>query len=320
MDYFADWLDPQHPDPAAPGEIRWYCNIDGVKTRVTDGTPFHHNNELIKPLSRSFIPGRLSDNRFLRNTNYIATLQALPPVLRQQMLYGDFMAGTQDGDYQLIPTTTVKDAMNRWQPRDVKGPLSAIGVDPARSGADSTVIACRHNWWFDELDVYPDTPTGASVAALVIKKLDGDFSTPIFCDVIGIGSSVYDCLTSFGCNVIAVNAASRSEETDITGNIEFANTRVEMYYRVKDLLSDSTSACLELPPDQQLLAELTAPQYKLTSGGKMALESKVDIVKRLGNSPDRADAVCLASIRELSSATVTPIKVTGRMGGFNSRY
>ena len=47
-----------------------------------------------------------------------------------------------------------------------------------------------------------------------------------------------------------------------------------------------------LPNDARLIKELAAPQYSFTNG-RFQLESKEQIKKRLGFSPDLADALCL---------------------------
>ena len=48
-----------------------------------------------------------------------------------------------------------------------------------------------------------------------------------------------------------------------------------------------------LPPDQELLSDLTAPHWSMTTQG-IKIEPKEDIVKRLGRSPDCADALVLS--------------------------
>ena len=42
------------------------------------------------------------------------------------------------------------------------------------------------------------------------------------------------------------------------------------------------------------MADLSALRYVFTQDGRIQLESKDDVRKRLGRSPDRADAVALA--------------------------
>ena len=58
---------------------------------------------MLQALSCTFIPARLSDNRFLRDTNYRAQLMALPEPLRSKLLEGDFLAGREDAANQVIP-------------------------------------------------------------------------------------------------------------------------------------------------------------------------------------------------------------------------
>ena len=70
-------------------------------------------------------------------------------------------------------------------------------------------------------------------------------------------------------------------------------TRTLSYNTV--LLDPTNDTGIALPPDPKLLAELCAPRFTL-SGKAIKVESREDIVKRLGYSPDRATAVILASI------------------------
>ena len=104
IERWSAWLDPKHPDPAQPGELRWYSMIDDEEQEYKDGTPFMHNGEKVTPKSRTFIPASLSDNAFLRDTDYNARLQSLPEPLRSQLLYGDFQIGFQDHAFQVILT------------------------------------------------------------------------------------------------------------------------------------------------------------------------------------------------------------------------
>jgi len=49
-----------------------------------------------------------------------------------------------------------------------------------------------------------------------------------------------------------------------------------------------------LPPDDELIGDLTAPKYAYTSAGKLKVEPKDKVKARLGRSPDVGDAVVLA--------------------------
>lgn len=114
--FWAPWLDPQHPNPAKDGELRWFItDEDGKDKEVPGPEPVMVGNELMTPKSRTFIRSSVDDNLFLQTTGYKSTLQALPEPLRSQMLRGDFMAGRSDPVWQLIPTDWIKAAQSRWK-------------------------------------------------------------------------------------------------------------------------------------------------------------------------------------------------------------
>lgn len=69
--------------------------------------------EVIKPKSRTFIPASVTDNVYYAEGGYIATLQALPEPLRSKMLFGDFTAGKEESEWQVIPSAHVKLAQER---------------------------------------------------------------------------------------------------------------------------------------------------------------------------------------------------------------
>src|SRR5438128_910756 len=78
IDFWAPWLDDSHPNPAQPGELRWFTTVRGKDVELPNGEPVTIAGERIVPRSRTFIPARIEDNPFLNTAKYIATLQALP--------------------------------------------------------------------------------------------------------------------------------------------------------------------------------------------------------------------------------------------------
>jgi hypothetical protein len=292
--YWAPWLDPGHSNPAEPGELRWFVSdADGNDLEVDGPESVGIEGEMVTPRSRTFIPSLVQDNPFLKDT-YTSTLQALPEPLRSQLLKGDFLAGGEDSPWQVVPTEWIRISQERWQnePRP-KAKLDALGCDPSRGGRDETVISKRYGDWFDQLVCLPgqSVPDGPAAAALVVSNLkDG---APVFLDLIGIGSSVYDHLKDNGVNVVGVNASASGQGRDRSGKLSFANKRAELMWHLREALEPDNLHGILLPPDPKLLADLAAARWKLTPRG-IQVESKVDIVKRLGRSPDRADAVALA--------------------------
>jgi hypothetical protein len=300
--WWAPWLDPAFPNPARPGELRWVAMIPGEGERWVDGpAPLTHRGETIRPLSRTFIPSRVSDNAFLRDTDYARQLAALPEPLRSQMLHGDFTVGRQDDEYQTIPTAWVKAAQDRWAPRAAPGEVTAVGVDPSRGGDEST-IAARHGWWFAPLVVVKPDATGAVTGGSIARRVlevAGDVGS-IYIDIIGVGASAYDHLEAFvDRRAVAVNGAASSDDRDRSGNLAFVNQRAAAWWRMRELLDPASAIKVALPREARLLADLCSPRYRLTARG-IQVEAKEDIKRRLGRSPDRGDAVVLAATRTVT--------------------
>ena len=115
-------------------------------------------------------------------------------------------------------------------------------------------------------------------------------------DVIGVGAGVVDRLEEQGFSVIAFNAGERAPGKDLTGKLEFVDARSWAWWRLRDLLNPANGFDIALPLDDRLLGDLTSPNWKETSSGKIRVESKKDIRRRLGRSTDAADAVIQAFI------------------------
>lgn len=321
IDFFGPWLDKAHPNPAQPAELRWYAMVDGEEVARPDGAPFTHNGELITPQSRTFIPSKVTDNKYLMGTNYMTQLQSLPEPLRSQMLYGDFDAGQTDDPWQVIPTAWVEEAMARWQPKTRKPEMMALGVDVARGGADETIIARRHaDWWFDEPLAYAGTatPDGPHVAGLVIAATRD--RAPQHIDIIGVGASPYDFLNQSRQPVIGVDVRRATKNTDRSGALQFANLRSELVWKFRELLDPNNNYGVALPPHPRLKADLCAFRWE-SSGRTIKVLSKEEIQALIHRSPDYASAYFMAAIETPKLEHITggakTRDVVGRCNAYN---
>lgn len=298
MRFWAPWLDPAHPRPAKDGELRWFVTDEAGKDREVPGPePVLVGKEWMKPKSRTFIRSSVDDNLYYSVTGYKATLQSLPEPLRSQMLRGDFLAGRSDPVWQTIPTEWIKAAQARWKPREEKGPMTALGLDPARGGVDKTCAARRHGTWFDELVQVPGVVTkdGPAAAAFIVPLVRNGAYTVV--DAIGIGSSALDFINGLGLPVYAAVGSEGSPATDSSGTLRFKNRRAEMYWRLREALDPTNPKPIALPPDQELLGDLAAVRYKVVQMGKalagIQMRDKDEIREVLGRSPDKGDAVAM---------------------------
>lgn len=297
--YWGPWLDDKHPNPAVPGELRWFASIEGEDIEVENGTPFMHGDEEVHPRSRTFIPARLKDNPYLGNA-YAAVLQGLPEPLRSQMLYGDFKAGIEDDQWQVIPTTWVDAAIERGRqnPQPPMPFLTALGADPSRGGRDKFVIAARYANWFAPLVKHKgvDVPDGPTGGKLVLDQYQTGATINV--DVIGIGTSVYDHLKDIkGVRVVPINNSEASDMRDRTGKYRLVNIRAASYWKFREALDPVHGDNICLPDDSELRADLCMPRYKVTAQGIMVepKHGQGSIAERLGRSPDCGDAVVMAA-------------------------
>jgi hypothetical protein len=406
ISYWAPWLDPGHPRPAQQGELRWFVTGPDGKDLEVDGIGPHTirmgdgSEEIVTARSRTFIRARVEDNPRLLETGYRTVLQNLPEPLRSRMLRGDFGAGIEDAEWQVIPTDWVLRAQARWAPtyeefltkrarlkfeqglakersdsgsgqpaeaptpptphprppcppaadsftpiyaepdvpESLKGgtgvdlsalftassrdgsassasglqqfrPPSpeelaearasaekdgAIGVDVSRGGKDDTIISERLGTWFASLKAIPgrQTKDGNEVIQVLIGL--GWESRRIQIDVTGVGTSPVDVGKMYNMNIIPMINSGKSNAKDKSGKLAFVNLRAEWWWKFREALDPTLGDDIALPPDAQLLADLTAPRWQLSARG-IQVEAKEHIKARLASrSPDRGDAVVLA--------------------------
>lgn len=309
IQHWAAWLDPKHPKPAKPGELRWYLRDEEGLEREVDGRgPHRIGDRDVYAKSRTFIPAKLSDNPDLAaDGEYERILDALPKELRDAYRDGRFDAGLKDNPWQMIPTSWVVAAQNRWTPKPPEGvPMCAIGVDVAQGGDDNNILSVRHDGWFAELDVVPGrlTPLGTDCAGLVLAKRRDGAMIVIDCGG-GYGGSAYKHFKENDIPAYAYKGSLGTEAKSKDGAIGFNNTRTAAYWMLREALDPDQpgGSQIALPPDPILLSDLTAPTYE-ERNGKFVMEAKDKLVTRLGRSPDRGDAVVMAWYRGTKSANI----------------
>jgi hypothetical protein len=315
LKWFAPWLDVKHPDPAAPGELRWAVGITQGDEYVLHWVPgpgeYEVEGERYTAKSYTFIPASLEDNPFRNTPEYRAQLQSLPEPLRSQLLYGKFTAGLKDLANQCIPTDWVLAAMKRWTPTPPAGiPMCSIGVDASGGGEDPMVCAPRHDGWYAPLvktpakDIPADKP-GAYAAGIVLAQRR-DHATVVVDLGGGYGGPVFEHLKANDVKTVGYKGSESTFKRSKEGNLAFTNKRSAAYWLFREALDPGQpngGSKIALPDDRRLLAGLTAPTFEVTPRGiqlepKVKFDAKGKIVggvrSKLGFSPDEADAVVMA--------------------------
>lgn len=297
LKYWGAWLDRTHPNPALPGELRWYTTIRGEDVEVDGPGPHIIDGEPIIARSRTFIPGKLSDNPYLSETNYASVLAAMPPELRAAYKDGNFDASLKDHDFQVIPTAWIEAAQARWKPDGWKGlAMTAMALDPAGGGRDSAELAMRYGAWYAPLITAKgeSTADGSVSAATVVRyRKDG---CPVVVDVGGgFAGAPIERFRDNAIPYMRFDGGAAAHGRARGSDLMFVNKRAETWWRFREELDPDQEggAWIALPPDPELKADLATPHWTLKAKG-ILLEPKDEIRKRIGRSPGKGDAVVMA--------------------------
>lgn len=224
-----------------------------------------------------------------------------PEDLFRKKVLGKFPKVSDD---VLIPQQWIEAAQERWKLAQGKEPVSdelrLLGVDVAGMGRDSTVFCERKGRWVAELQ---SRNSGGQADHMAVA---GDIAARrrrhprmlVSIDTIGEGAGVYSrCLEIddkryiISCKYSEGAKRFDRDLSDITGQYKFINMRAYLFWCVRDWLNPKNETGAMLPPDSQLAEEATEIRWFFRSDGKIIIEPKEDIKKRLGRSPDKFDAL-----------------------------
>ena len=208
---------------------------------------------------------------------------------------GNFASSTEDS---VIPLSWIEAAHERWYKwvEDGKpGAFFGLGVDVGRGG-DASCFAPRYGNAIDEITANTDKDT-MIVTGEAVRLLRKHGGKTAHVDVVGIGSGVVDRLREQNYNVYAFNAGAGAKNawgkplTDLSGENTFADMRSYAWWNMREMLDPANDFEVALPPIELLTGDLASAKWRPTSGGRIKVEEKAQIRKRLSRSTDYADAV-----------------------------
>lgn len=195
-------------------------------------------------------------------------------------ILGQFPPGSINA---LLTVDEVEAAMNRHLRSDqYDWAQKRLGVDVARFGDDRTVIFPRQGLAaFRPVTMRHARTT--DIAARVAQAIGRWGAEAQFVDDTGHwGHGVIDNLLAAGFTPIGIMFHGPANAP------QYKNRRAEMWMRMAEWIKGGGA----IPKIPELVKELTAPTYTFV-GGKFQLEDKDQIKKRIGCSPDLADALAL---------------------------
>lgn len=161
-----------------------------------------------------------------------------------------------------------------------------LGVDVARYGDDRTVIFPRQGLAAFRPTVMRHARNSA-VSVDIANRVMGarakwGSELEFFDATGGWAAGAVDVMRANGLGPIDVQFAAPAMDP------RYANRRAEIWFAMAKWVQDGGA----LPPLPEMVAELTTPTYAFHKG-KFLLEDKDQVKKRLGRSPDLADALAL---------------------------
>ncbi len=212
--------------------------------------------------------------------------------LWQVKVLGEF---PQDADNVLVSVGVLEAA----QDATVDVEERHIGLDVARFGGDENVCVFVRNRRVEAIRSWRGQDLMQTVGQLrALGTQWGVEPRNWHIDVIGVGAGVVDRLKEQGLRVDGVTASSapRRDWRKLTGTTKFRNRRAELYWVVRELISRKE---LAIPREHEdIWHELSSIRFSYDSQERVQIEAKEDLKKRIGRSPDHADALALAMSRD----------------------
>jgi len=187
--------------------------------------------------------------------------------------------------------------------------LGTAGMDVARLGADETVVYWNRSGnvrlkaaWskFDTMET-----VGKYIGLWAAESQDGVIPgavPPTSIDITGgTGAGPFDRLREQGYPVSPFNASEKAYNPT-----KFLNRRAEVYWEAKEAMEDGA---IDIDAaDEDLQQELLEHKFKRNSSGRVQIESKDEVARRLKRSPDRADAFVISLTRQGDWAKALNVK------------
>jgi len=169
-----------------------------------------------------------------------------------------------------------------------------LGVDVGGGGDETVIRERRGRRAGREWRAHTDRPE--KIAPMVIAAIKESGATTVKVDSIGVGFGVIGELRNLAAqgkhtaHIIGVNVGEKSSKPD-----KYKNLRAEIWWDLARGLSERGGWDLSAMENADTtVAQLLEPLWQADAQGRIQVEPKDEIRKRLGRSPDNADALLLA--------------------------
>jgi len=189
----------------------------------------------------------------------------------------------------------VEDPRHPWEPVE-------LGVDVG-AGGDETVIRERRGKHAARTWRYR-TPASETAVGYIVRAINETRATRVKVDTIGVGWGIVGHLRTLrGEGVHRATIVPVDVGKSPRNSAKFPKLRDELWWEIGREMSQQQAWDLSAV-DETTVSQLVAPQYTVDASGRVKVERKAETVKRIGRSPDDADALLLAYYRGSGEGTV----------------
>lgn len=209
-----------------------------------------------------------------------------------------------DADDGLVPLAWIEAANRRWDKLNTTSGWeghATLGVDVARYGPDSTIGALCYPHGVRELLRFRKADTMETAAWVMSLLRERDDIADVHVDGDGLGAGVVDALRmEHSDRIVEMRGGMSAIASD-----RFANRRAEWFWTLRERLNPNHQDAIALPPEEKITEQLTMLRHSVDPKGRVVIESKDDLRRRIGQSPDEADSVAYACAVMEKSVSVT---------------
>lgn len=246
------------------------------------------------PDYRKFVPSLVTDNDFI-DPEYITQLKnTSDEITKQRLLYGNFDWSGEAG--KLFRHDEIEDLFETYVE---KSDITYISVDVARLGDDKTVICIRK--WLECIKIIQYERNTIPEIADRIKDLEQMYYVSrrnIVVDSDWVWWWLADLLR--GCTNFVNNSSPYKLESEKRWYVirNYANLKAQCYFKLKEMME---KRLIRVYADWVIRDKLSEELENIfitwiDTDGKVKIEDKKELKRRINRSPDFADAIMFRMI------------------------
>ena len=288
-----DWTKIKWPCFVSPNLIEnGITNLEQLRSEASKVASLPDDEKMQRMASYSVVAPQLLTTQWVIS-NYLAWGEESP--LFQGKALAEFPELSDDSVFSVKRMEECMELSHSFV-EEISSTTESIGVDVARFGSDKTCLFGLKGNVEVRKELFSKKDTTyiyGRLKQIAHQNTANGIKTVITIDSGAMGPGVIDPLvndTSFNKKFVVIREVNFGQ--DALDTKQYVNAVTEMYMLASKQADTPEGFVLSL--DENMQSELCSRKRKYDSEGRFMIESKDDFKKRIGHSPDSADAFVLA--------------------------